>query len=214
MRFQGTLKTWDEARGFGFIVPDQGGDEIFVHVKSIVNREGRPPVGLRLSFEVELGPRGKKRAKNAMPVRYVGPIGVRPAKRLHQGEKSASWGVTAVLAIPLFLAVCVAVASFWQPSLVFIPIYLCASLVTFFVYAFDKSAALRRTWRIRENTLHLLALAGGWPGALLAQQVLRHKSAKADFRAVFWITVFLNMALFVFLASPVGHEMWLYLGKR
>jgi uncharacterized membrane protein YsdA (DUF1294 family) len=40
-----------------------------------------------------------------------------------------------------------------------------------------------------ESNLHLLALAGGWPGALFAQQFLRHKSAKAEFRGTFWVTV-------------------------
>lgn len=53
-------------------------------------------------------------------------------------------------------------------------------------YAMDKSAAVGGGWRIRESRLHLLALVGGWPGALLAQQVLRHKTSKAGFRGVFW----------------------------
>ena len=67
------------------------------------------------------------------------------------------------------------------------------SLVTFLVYAIDKSAARQRRWRIPENLLHLLALAGGWPGALAAQQVLRHKCSKRPFLLVFWLTVGLNL---------------------
>lgn len=73
--------------------------------------------------------------------------------------------------------------------------YGCMSLVTYTVYALDKSAARRRRHRVPERTLHLLALFGGWPGALLAQQRLRHKTRKAAFRAVFWLTVLLNGAL-------------------
>jgi uncharacterized membrane protein YsdA (DUF1294 family) len=84
--------------------------------------------------------------------------------------------------------------------------FVAASVVTFFVYAIDKSAARRRAWRTPERTLHMLALAGGWPGALLAQQFLRHKSAKAEFRATFWATVFLNVADFVVFCSPVGRS--------
>ena len=79
-------------------------------------------------------------------------------------------------------------------------LYLGASVFTFAAYARDKTAARRGDWRTRESTLHLLALAGGWPGALLAQQVLRHKSVKAGFRAVFWSTVVLNVAGFLFLS--------------
>lgn len=66
------------------------------------------------------------------------------------------------------------------------------SLVTYAVYALDKSAARSGQWRTRESTLHLLALLGGWPGALLAQRQLRHKSGKTAFLLVFWFTVLLH----------------------
>ena len=73
-------------------------------------------------------------------------------------------------------------------------VYLAASTLTLVVYAIDKSAARKGAWRTSENTLHTLAILGGWPGAMLAQQLLRHKTAKASFRAVFWATVVLNLA--------------------
>lgn len=80
--------------------------------------------------------------------------------------------------------------------------YVAASVITFLMYAIDKSAARRGAWRTPERTLHLLALAGGWPGELLAQQLLRHKTSKAGFRVVFWTTVILNIAGFVWLYTP------------
>jgi uncharacterized membrane protein YsdA (DUF1294 family) len=52
--------------------------------------------------------------------------------------------------------------------------------------------------------LHLIALAGGWPGALLAQKVLRHKSSKQSFQVVFWVTVLLNCAALSWLLTPAG----------
>jgi uncharacterized membrane protein YsdA (DUF1294 family) len=58
-----------------------------------------------------------------------------------------------------------------------------------------------------ESNLHLLALAGGWPGALFAQQFLRHKSAKAEFRGTFWVTVVLNVTGFVVLCSPLAPRL-------
>jgi uncharacterized membrane protein YsdA (DUF1294 family) len=70
--------------------------------------------------------------------------------------------------------------------------YVAISLACYAVYAFDKSAARKRQRRVPERMLHLLALAGGWPGALLAQQRLRHKTQKQPFVAVFWGTVALN----------------------
>lgn len=80
--------------------------------------------------------------------------------------------------------------------------YCIASVVTFFAYLLDKSAAIKGRRRKSENTLHLLALVFGWPGALVAQQVFRHKTVKKPFRLVFWVTVLLNLIFFVWLHTP------------
>jgi uncharacterized membrane protein YsdA (DUF1294 family) len=76
-------------------------------------------------------------------------------------------------------------------------IYLVASIATAIAYSRDKAAAERGAWRTRERTLHVLALAGGWPGALVAQKVFRHKSRKPAFRLAFWATVILNCAALI-----------------
>ncbi|WP_369920944.1 DUF1294 domain-containing protein [Marinomonas polaris] len=68
------------------------------------------------------------------------------------------------------------------------------SLITFCFYGVDKSAAKRGKQRIRESTLHLLSLFGGWFGALLGQKVFRHKTKKWRFLLVFWLTVVVNVA--------------------
>ena len=60
------------------------------------------------------------------------------------------------------------------------------------MYASDKNAARAGRWRIRESHLHLLSLLGGWPAAWLAQQNMRHKSSKTEFRAVYWTTIVLH----------------------
>ena len=82
--------------------------------------------------------------------------------------------------------------------------YIGLSLFAYLVYALDKSAARAGAWRTAENRLHILALLGGWPGALIAQQVLRHKSRKASFRLTFWVTVVLNCAALAWLFTPGG----------
>jgi uncharacterized membrane protein YsdA (DUF1294 family)/cold shock CspA family protein len=190
-KFEGTLKTWNDDRGFGFIEPLQGGQEIFVHIKAFAARSGRPVVNQLLSFEVEIGPQGKKRAKNVQAVRSR-----RPANPV-RSEVPANWSVASLWAIPAFVAVYVIVAWLRPVPPIYAIGYGMASVVCFFAYAFDKSAARRRAWRTKESTLLLLGLAGGWPGAILAQQLLRHKSTKAAFRSVFWVTVVLNVAAFV-----------------
>ena len=87
-------------------------------------------------------------------------------------------------------------------------IYAGASLFTFLGYAWDKAAASRGAYRTPESTLHALALVCVWPGALLAQQFLRRKSTKTEFRSVFWGMVILNVVAFVVLASPMGRSLW------
>lgn len=73
-------------------------------------------------------------------------------------------------------------------------LYLAASIAAFIAYGVDKSAAQSGRWRTPESTLHLLALIGGWPGALIAQNVFRHKSRKRSFRVAFFCTVAVNCA--------------------
>lgn len=183
-----------------------GGQEIFVHVKSLPFRLGRPQVGQLVSFEVELNHEGKKRAKNVAVIRL-------PSRKLQRrGEAPAEWGIASASATPVFIAIYAAVAIKWQVSAWVAAAYVALSVACFFVYAFDKSAARAGSWRVSEATLHFLSLVGGWPGALFAQHLLRHKSSKAEFRFAFWGTACTNIAAFVAVISPLSIR--LHIGRR
>ncbi len=80
-------------------------------------------------------------------------------------------------------------------------VYAVMSIVAFTAYALDKRAAQAGQWRTGEGALILLGLLGGWPGALIAQEMFRHKTRKQPFRAVFWASVALNIAAVVWFAS-------------
>jgi len=84
-------------------------------------------------------------------------------------------------------------------------LYFTLSLITFITYAFDKSAAKKRQWRISEKHLHLLSLFGGWLGAVIAQQQLRHKSSKRLFQSLFWLTSIINSLFFIYFLMPKSH---------
>lgn len=74
------------------------------------------------------------------------------------------------------------------------------SLFTYGLYWHDKRRAQSEGWRVPESTLHVLAMAGGWPGAYFAQRQLRHKTAKKWFQVVFWaIIVFWQIVALVLL---------------
>lgn len=94
------------------------------------------------------------------------------------------------------------VAIHWLFGIGWLPAWLIsANLTTFGAYAYDKSAARRGARRIPERLLHILALLGGSPAALLAQRVYRHKTVKFTFQMTFW----------TILAIQVGLLAW-YLG--
>ena len=100
----------------------------------------------------------------------------------------------------LFVALVGFLVSVGKLSLLVLDLYLAVSIITFAVYALDKSASKSDRWRTRERTLHLFGLLGGWPGALIAQRLLRHKSKKQSFQVLFWTTAVLNcLALALFL---------------
>lgn len=191
MRFTGTLKTWNDERGFGFVVPSEGGQEVFVHIKAFPSGTGRPTVGQVLNFEVETGSDGKKKAR---AVQYPVRAKTSPRPRV---EFQARWTLPRKLAIPLFVGIYAFVVWRWGFSLPVLLSYFGLSLVAFFLYAVDKSAAKSGRRRTSEKTLHLFSLAGGWPGALVAQQLLRHKTSKQSFIYAFWFTVLVNVGAFV-----------------
>ena len=201
MRFEGKLKSWNDERGFGFIEPTLGGQQIFVHIKSFDNRSRRPEIGLPVSFEVESDTEGKKRAKRVQTLRAS-----RPA-RPNQNKSPAQWGTASYFAILLFFIVFAVAAIVWRvPGWVALA-YVAVSVICFIAYAIDKSAAVAGRGRISESTLIFLGLVGGWPGAIIAQQLLRHKSVKAKFRSAFWGSVLLNVALFVGVSSPLFSKL-------
>jgi uncharacterized membrane protein YsdA (DUF1294 family) len=118
-------------------------------------------------------------------------------------DSTAQRGTASYFAIPAFLVIYLGVAIVWRIPNLWAVIYLAASTMCFVAYAVDKSAAVSGRWRVPERTLIFLGLACGWPGAIVAQQVLRHKSKKASYRAAFWASVMMNVIAFVALSSPL-----------
>jgi len=116
----------------------------------------------------------------------------------HKKTKMGSESFQIVIAIVFFIIVGISVF-FHKIPLIVLVVYLSLSIITYIMYAIDKSAAQKGTWRTKESTLHLLSLVGGWAGALIAQAILRHKSQKQSFRFIFWITVVINLAIFIWL---------------
>jgi uncharacterized membrane protein YsdA (DUF1294 family) len=104
-------------------------------------------------------------------------------------------------AVPLFGSIHCA----WKTSnpipLILYPL---VSLLTFALYADDKSRAKQGRARTPEKTLHLCELAGGWLGGFIAQRTLRHKNRKQSYQIEFWVIVMIH---------HIAWFYWLFFGE-
>lgn len=126
-----------------------------------------------------------------------------------------SWTVLGAFAITITAVVVVLGLPWWLAAW-----YLVASVAAFTAYGLDKAAARRGTGRVSEQTLLLLGIIGGWPGAVVAQQLFRHKTRKRSFRRAFWGSVAVNVALAVAIvlllapgAASVAPDVPAWLGR-
>ncbi len=195
MRTKGKIARWNDEKGYGFISPLSGGKQIFIHISAFSNRDRRPQLDEIVTYSVSKDKNGRPCAANAT---------LAGDKLRKKAPKKSS--PSAVLFAVLFVAgVGVSALLNHVAMLVFVA-YMTLSLVAFVAYALDKSAARSGSWRTGEGTLLFLGLLGGWPGALIAQQTLRHKSKKVSFRMTFWVTVVINCAVLVWLHTDGGRD--------
>jgi uncharacterized membrane protein YsdA (DUF1294 family)/cold shock CspA family protein len=181
MRYQGKITNWKDDQEFGFVTPNGGGEKAFVHIKAFSARSRRPIEGDLITYELATDEKRRFQAEN---IRFAGE---RATSTASHGKRP--FATIFVILFCSFLALAVLVGKL---PFAILGMYFAASILTFLAYAIDKSAAQNNRWRTQESTLHLFGMAGGWPGALLAQKTLRHKSKKKEFQIVFWATVIIN----------------------
>ena len=191
-RPEGRLVSWNEGRGYGFLQTDDGG-RVFVHVSALVDRTHRPARGDQLAFTISRDDKGRPCADR------VSVLSAARQQRVRARRLPGRYLVAAGFA----LVVLAGWQAGWIPGAVALA-YAVMSVLTFSLYALDKAAAQGGGRRTPESSLHLLALTGGWPGALIAQQRLRHKTRKQPFGTIFWATVVVNIAALAVLS--VGGE--------
>lgn len=223
MRVRGPLTDWNDAKGYGFVVSQDGHTRAFVHIKAFARGSRRPVDGDVVSFEPVTDARGRVTATavqflaSPAPMRHQRQAGDEPAAsatwpdtvicrlqpRPARNRPAArmTWRVLLVLAWFAALAGAVLSARLGLGLVIAVVIL---SLVSLAMYAHDKHAARQGAWRTPENSLHLADLVGGWPGGLLAQAWFHHKTAKASFQVVFWLTVAVNVAAITWLGLGGG----------
>jgi len=200
----GKLIKWKDDRGFGFIQPVDGGREVFLHISELKDTTRRPQENDMICYYL-VDSKGKTRACNAF---IVGARNKSTSASVSIGRNAklnavptSSFPILEVLllsTLPLLGAIHFTWTTHNPLPLV---LYSVMSVVTYSLYADDKSYAKRGEWRISEQTLHLCELAGGWLGGFIAQRMLRHKNQKKSYQAEFWTIVTIHYIVWLF---------WLY----
>jgi uncharacterized membrane protein YsdA (DUF1294 family)/cold shock CspA family protein len=198
VRQKGKITNWNAERGFGFVTPVGGGARVFLHVTAIAGR-GRPPVeGDIVTYELAFD---EKKRLRAVGVKWS--VSSQPKVRPASSPTSSS----APLVVASLFVFFVIMATAWGalPGAVIVT-YCVVSILTFLAYRWDKSAARKGQWRTKESSLLLLGLAGGWPGAVVAQKVFRHKTRKVSFQVAFWGSVVVNGVAVGWLLTGEGSQ--------
>ncbi len=204
---------WNDDRGFGFIRVAPGQPDVFLHISALPPGV-RPQVGDLILFTAVVqkggkGPRAKEAAVEGRrpdpglvrPRRAVVSPAKRPDRRRDSRLRSLEWSPLVVLVLFLAVLCLIGAVTFVAVSPIPLLLYPVASGLAFLLYGKDKYRAMTGAWRVSEATLHFIEALGGWPGAFVAQRMMRHKTVKAGYQAAFRLIV----------ASHVGFwGLWLF----
>lgn len=171
----GIITQWVDDKGYGWV--ESAGKRFFAHIKDFDRGQRRPRMGEDVSFTPGIDPRGRPCAKRLTFVKVgKGRAGL------------AVWFLLCLLLVLPLLALWWLRLPWWMGA----GGMLIVSAITYGMYAHDKRRAVSQEWRVPESSLHLAELLGGWPGAFVAQQRLRHKCSKPSYQVVFWAIVLLH----------------------
>ena len=184
MRRPGKIAKWNDERGFGFISSSEGGDSVFVHISSFPRSDRRPSVNEAVSYTLAFDSHGRPQAND---VRFIVGRNSAPMDQILRSGVAVQIGFGMT-----FLIALAALVVFGWLEMSWLVLYYGTSIITYGCYSLDKKAAEKASRRIPELTLHLMSLVGGWPGALIAQVLLRHKTRKPSFLVGYWFTVIVN----------------------
>ncbi|HJD70997.1 MAG TPA: DUF1294 domain-containing protein [Enterobacter roggenkampii] len=87
--------------------------------------------------------------------------------------------------------------------------FLLINMLTLVMYGADKMAARKGMRRVPEATLLVFGVTGGWPGAIVGQQLFRHKTQKQPFKTYFFLSIVVSITVMaaVYHFSPVS-SLW------
>ncbi|GIV88395.1 MAG: DNA-binding protein [Chloroflexus sp.] len=200
-RSTGQVVTWKYQEKYGFIQSQSHPDDIFFHITNCSERSWMPQIGEPVSFEVRTDAQGRLRAIN---VKSLSPTPRTAPPRINLIDTMLALLVCVAFIVLLGLATMMADLPVWV-----IGWYLATSLITLTLYVEDKQRAKHGKRRIPERILHRWELLGGWLGALIGQELVRHKVNKSSYMFVFWLIVVLHLlGLIGYMVVRMGLVTW------
>lgn len=109
-KVRGMVKTWKEDRGFGFIKPDGGGKDIFLHISSLKGAVRRPAVGDVVYYSITKDQQGKFKAINAL-IEGVNTVENKTPEITHQPYASNNKIILITVILLIIVALVAAVLS-------------------------------------------------------------------------------------------------------
>ena len=185
--YQGRIINWNDEKGYGFIQIQPGYENLFFHISNFAYHHRRPAVDTAVTFLATRAQKGGWQASRVLLREHEHAImtgEIYDIADKNQPKRIEGY-VYAALDILYFLGL----------TLISLPLGITSSVMsvlTVVLYRYDKRAAEQGGQRIPNATLHLASLLGGWPGALIARPLLRHKLNQKRFRGFFWASIVAN----------------------
>ena len=207
-RKKGKIESWFDEKGYGFIQPDSGEERVFVHISDVTTRDTRPEANHKVSYLTNKDSEGRKRAIVVVQLNvFAGEPIIGHSALAKKSGRGLRRLMFSLLLSSCFLTLILFLTKSGKLSVLIPILYASLSAITILVYAKDKHAAVNENWRTPEATLHLLEVAGGWPGALIAQQLFNHKRNKTSFLFRYWLMVIINCAVLAWLFTDQGNTI-------
>ena len=200
----GKLTKWKDERGFGFIQPVDGSQEVFLHISEVKDATRRPQENDTIYYHCAVDSDGKVRACKAFILGARNKSTALSHRNQPSGRITASFPIVEVVLLsllPLLLSIHFTLTTGNPLPLVLYPVM---SGLTYALYADDKSSAKRKARRTPEKVLHAFELGGGWLGGFIAQRMIRHKNQKKSYQVVFWAIVIIHYITWL---------LWLFWGR-
>jgi uncharacterized membrane protein YsdA (DUF1294 family)/cold shock CspA family protein len=193
----GKIVAWNSARGFGWLECD--GERVFVHLREFKGTDITPELGVEFPFVLGTDVQGRPCAKGVSACLVNGKVGL------------WGWLLLAALLIWPVAGMAHLPVAIWLPLLQMIAL----SVVVYKLYAYDKRQAIHYAWRVPQTIMHLGEIAGGWPGAFIAQRRLRHKSTKKAYQSIFWgiILIYQVAGFDMVFENKFSKDLWNAMGE-